>query len=108
MRRHKRKSHEKTKVIKLDADDIVFENSIQDVREKRTCPSGKRVYHKPSSAAGVAQNMRKRFKDPCLESYKCPYCDFWHVGHHAGTEKVMNGLMRYGENFNNYSDVQQD
>lgn len=51
------------------------------------CPSRKVPYLKAQHARAAASRFRRRFGNVGMHAYRCPHCDFWHIGHRAGTKR---------------------
>ncbi len=81
--------------LKLDEDDLEWENKIPDAPDKPTCSSGKVGWRKESPAQAAAKVMRRYRADPALHVYLCPECDQYHIGHMRGSRKLSEALLNF-------------
>jgi hypothetical protein len=55
------------------------------------CKSEKRGYWTMASARAVAKTMKRLKGGKGLHAYDCPYCDYFHIGHHV--DGVIKGRI---------------
>jgi hypothetical protein len=83
---------------RFDADDEAYERQAMaaeaEIKAQLTCPTGKKIIDSPSKAASTAKNMRRFKQDPFIDSYLCPTCGHYHVGHQRGTQQQRNALLK--------------
>lgn len=58
------------------------------------CSHSGKVIHATRSAAARAKKFGKCGKDTNVETYRCPHCDGWHLGHGVGKPAIEPEVVR--------------